>query len=81
MMYKFSYFGIQSRLTLAARNYNENSEKVQEATKEKESTLQHCVSQANEEGFTVEESQDSELCCCPRGLYKEAGHEHQHAAL
>lgn len=21
------------------------------------------------------------LCCCPRGLYKEAGHEHQHAAL
>lgn len=33
-MYKFSYFGMQSRLTLAALRYNENSEKVQAATRE-----------------------------------------------
>lgn len=33
-MYKFSYFGMQSRLTLAALHYNENSEKAQAATRE-----------------------------------------------
>ncbi|XP_061166286.1 uncharacterized protein LOC133175187 [Saccostrea echinata] len=33
-MYKFSYFGMQSRLALAALHYSENSSKDQAATRE-----------------------------------------------